>query len=99
MTRASCLIGSLSFSLIRVVPAAMFVSLVVVGLVAGFFLATQLGQLRVQNTLGARDFTLVKHGFEVALGKVMPVLVILAGVSIVPLVFLVPPGVRFDSSR
>jgi hypothetical protein len=25
---------------------------------------TQLGQLRVQNTLDARDFTLVKHGFE-----------------------------------
>jgi uncharacterized membrane protein len=72
----------------RVTPAAMFVSLLVVGLVAGIFLATQLGQLRVQNTLGARDFTLVKHGFEVALGKVMPVLVIAAGVSIVPLVFL-----------
>ena len=72
----------------RVIPAAMFVSLIVVGLVAGIFLATQLGQLRVQNTLDARDFTLVKHSFEVALGKVMPVLVIAAGVSIVPLVFL-----------
>jgi uncharacterized membrane protein len=72
----------------RVIPAAMFVSLIVVGLVAGIFLATQLGQLRVQNTLDARDFTLVKHGFEVALGKVMPILVIAAGVSIVPLVFL-----------
>jgi uncharacterized membrane protein len=72
----------------RVVPATMFISLVVVGLVAGIFLATQLGQLRVQNTLDARDFTLVKHGFEVALGKVMPVLVIAAGVSIVPLAFL-----------
>jgi uncharacterized membrane protein len=72
----------------RATPVAMFVSLVVVGLVAGIFLATQLGQLRVQNTLDARDFTLVKHGFEVALGKVMPVFVIAAGVSIVPLVFL-----------
>ena len=72
----------------RVIPAAMFVSLVVVGLVAGIFLATQLGQLRVQNTLDARDFTLVKHSFEVAVGKVMPVLVIAAGVSIALLVFL-----------
>ncbi len=69
-------------------PVAMFVSLVLVGLVAGILLATQLGQVRVQNTLDARDFTLVKHGFEVALGKVMPVLVIVAAVSIVPLVFL-----------
>ena len=72
----------------RAIPAALFVSLIVVGLVAGIFLATQLGQVQVQNTLDARDFTLVKHGFEVALGKVMPVLVIAAGVSIVPLVFL-----------
>jgi uncharacterized membrane protein len=72
----------------RAIPAAMFVSLVVVGLVAGIFLATQLGQLRVQNTLDAHDFTLVKHGFEVAVGKVMPVLVIAAGLSIAPLVFL-----------
>jgi uncharacterized membrane protein len=80
----------------RAIPAAMFVSLVVVGLVAGIFLATQLGQLRVQNTLDARDFTLVKHGFEVAVGKVMPVLVIAAGVSIALLVFLLrSSGPRF----
>lgn len=68
---------------------AMFASLVLVGLVAGILLATQLGQVRVQNTLGARDFTLVKHDFEVALGKVMPVLVIAAGISIVALAFLI----------
>jgi uncharacterized membrane protein len=80
----------------RAIPAAMFVSLVIVGLVAGIFLATQLGQLRVQNTLDARDFTLVKHGFEVAVGKVMPVLVIAAGVSIALLVFLIrSSGPRF----
>jgi uncharacterized membrane protein len=80
----------------RAIPAAMFVSLVVVGLVAGIFLATQLGQLRVQNTLDARDFTLVKHGFEAAVGKVMPVLVIAAGVSIALLVFLLrSSGPRF----
>jgi uncharacterized membrane protein len=72
----------------RAIPVAMFVSLVLVGLVAGTLLATQLGQLRVQNTLDARDFTLVKHSFEVAVGKVMPVLVIAAGLSIVPPVFL-----------
>ena len=75
----------------RAIPYAMFASLILVGLVAGILLATQLGQLRVQNTLDARDFTLVKHGFEVALGKVMPVLVIAAGVSIVPLVLLLRP--------
>lgn len=72
----------------RAIPAAMFLSLILLGLVSGIFLATQLGQVRVQNTLDARDFTLVKHGFEVALGKVMPVLVIVAGLSIVPPVFL-----------
>ena len=69
-----------------------FVSLILVGLVAGAFLATQLGQVRVQNTLGARDFTLVKHSFEVALGGVMPALVIAAGLSIVPLVFVAYPA-------
>ena len=80
----------------RAIPVVMFVSLVVVGLVAGIFLATQLGQLRVQNTLDARDFTLVKHSFEVAVGKVMPVLVIAAGVSIAPLIFLLrSSGPRF----
>ena len=73
----------------RLAAFAQLLSLIVVGVVAGSFVATQIGQVRVQNTLGARDFTLVKHGFEVALGKVMPVLVIVAGVSIVPLVFLV----------
>ena len=72
----------------RMTPIAMFVSLMLVGLVAGIFLATQLGQLRVQNTLGARDFTLVKHGFEVAVGRVMPPLTIAAGLSVVPLVIL-----------
>lgn len=69
-------------------PTTTVVSLLLVGLVAGIFLATQLGQVRVQNTLEARDFTLVKHSFEVALGGVMPVLVIAAGISIVPLVGL-----------
>jgi uncharacterized membrane protein len=78
----------------RAVPVAMFASVILVGLVAGIFLATQLGQVRVQNTLDARDFTLVKHGFEVALGKIMPVLVIVAGVSIAPLAFLLYGGGR-----
>ena len=73
------------------IPYAMFASLMLVGLVAGILLATQLGQVRVQKRLSARDFTLVKHEFEVALGRVMPVLVIAAGVSIVPLILLLPP--------
>jgi uncharacterized membrane protein len=69
----------------RFVPLATFIALILVGLVAGTFLATQLGQVRVQNMLGARDFTLVKHSFEVAVGGIMPPLVIAAGVSILPL--------------
>jgi uncharacterized membrane protein len=72
------------------IPFSMFASLMLVGLVAGILLGTQLGQVRVQDRLGARDFTLVKHGFEIALGRVMPVLVISAGASIVPLVVLLP---------
>lgn len=35
---------------------AWFASLLLVGLTAGIFLATQLGQVRVQNTLLAREF-------------------------------------------
>jgi hypothetical protein len=85
---SSPLLHSAEAAMERSIPYAMFASLILVGLVAGILLATQLGQLRVQNTLDARDFTLVKHGFEIALGKVMPVLVIAAGVSIVPLVLL-----------
>ena len=53
-------------------PFLMFASLMLVGLVAGILLATQLGQVRVQKRLGARDFTLVKHGFEIALACVFP---------------------------
>lgn len=72
-----------------VIPLSMFASVMLVGLVAGILLATQLGQVPVQKQLGARDFTLVKHSFEIALGRVMPVLVIAAGASIIPLLLLV----------
>ena len=68
----------------RLAAWAQLVSIVTVGVVAGIFMATQIGQVRVQNTLDARDFTLVKHGFEVAVGRMMPVLTIAAGVSIIP---------------
>ncbi|TYL53420.1 hypothetical protein [Agromyces mariniharenae] len=61
------------------IPLTMLASLVLVGLAAGILLGTQLGQVRVQRRLDARDFTLVKHEFELALGRVMPVLVIAAG--------------------
>ena len=77
-----------------VIPLSMFASLMFVGLVAGILLATELGQVRVQKRLGARDFTLVKHDFEMALGRVMPVLVIAAGVSIIPLLLLLAPRGR-----
>jgi uncharacterized membrane protein len=67
---------------------AELISLMVVGVVAGTFVATQIGQVRVQRTLDARDFTLVKHAFEVAVGRVMPVLTIGAAVSIIPVAIL-----------
>jgi uncharacterized membrane protein len=70
----------------RAAAWADLVGIVIVGLVAGTFLATQIGQVRVQNTLDARDFTLVKHGFEVAVGRIMPVLTIVAGLSIIAVV-------------
>jgi uncharacterized membrane protein len=72
----------------RLAAFTQLLSLIVVGVVAGSFVGTQIGQLRVQNTLGARDFTLVKHGFEVALGGIMPVLVIGSAVTIGAVVVL-----------
>ena len=66
----------------RLTALAQLFSLVVVGVVAGTFVATQIGQVRVQSRLGARDFTLVKHSFEVALGAIMPVLVVGSAVMI-----------------
>ena len=74
--------------MVRMAAWAQLVSLVIVGVVAGIFVATQIGQVRVQKTLDARDFTLVKHSFEVAVGRIMPVLTIAAGVSLIPLVIL-----------
>ena len=70
----------------RLVAFTQLLGLIVVGLVAGSFVGTQLGQVRVQNTLDARDFTLVKHGFEVAVGGIMPVLVIVSAVTIAAVV-------------
>ena len=78
----------------RLAALAQLLSLIVVGVVAGSFVATQIGQVRVQNTLGARDFTLVKHGFEVALGGIMPVLVIGSAVTIAAVVVLTAVTIR-----
>jgi len=72
----------------RLAAWVQLISLVVVGVVAGIFVATQIGQVRVQRTLDARDFTLVKHAFEAAVGSIMPVLTIAAAVSIIPVAFL-----------
>jgi uncharacterized membrane protein len=66
----------------RLMAGAQLLGLILVGVVAGSFVGTQLGQVRVQKMLGARDFTLVKHSFEVAVGRVMPVLVVASGLSI-----------------
>ena len=74
---------------------AQLVSVVIVGVVAGTFVATQIGQVRVQKTLDAREFTLVKHRFELAMGRIMPGLTVGAGVSIIPVVVAGgSPGIR-----
>jgi uncharacterized membrane protein len=65
---------------------AQLVSVMIVGIVAGTFVASQIGQVRVQNTLDAREFTLVKHRFELAMGRIMPVLTVAAGMSMIPVV-------------
>jgi uncharacterized membrane protein len=72
----------------RLLALTQLVSLLLVGMVAGIFVATQLGQVQVQKTLGARDFALVKHLFEIALGGLMPVLVIAAAISILAVLAL-----------
>ena len=68
---------------------AQHLSLILVGVVAGSFVGTQLRQVRAQNALSARDFTVVKHRFEVAVGGVMPVLVVGSALSIALVVGLV----------
>jgi hypothetical protein len=50
---------------------AQVVSVVIVGVAAGTFVATQIGQVRVQKNLDAREFTLVKHRFELAMGRII----------------------------
>jgi hypothetical protein len=40
----------------RLAAFAQILSLIVVGVTAGSFVGTQIGQVRVQNTLDARDF-------------------------------------------
>ena len=72
----------------RLVALAQLLSVIVVGVVAGIFVGTQVGQVGVQSSLGARDFTLVKHRFEVALGVIMPVRVIGSAVTIAAVVVL-----------
>jgi uncharacterized membrane protein len=67
----------------RLAAWMQLVSLVVVGVVTGIFVGTQIGQVRVQRALDARDFTLVKHRFEVAMGRAMPVLTIAAVGSLI----------------
>jgi uncharacterized membrane protein len=78
----------MGLSMDRLTAWAQLLSVVLVGVVAGSFVGTQLGQVRVQKALGARDFTLVKHSFEVAVGGVMPVLVVGSAVSIALVVAL-----------
>src|SRR5688572_6975838 len=68
---------------------SFLVSLLLTGLVAGSFFNVQLGQVPVQNTLGARDFVMVKQSFEVPLGLIMPPLVMITVLSLLPLLYLI----------
>lgn len=70
---------------------ALGVALVVDGLVAGIFLCVQLGQVRAQKAMDAREFAFVKQELERALGGVMPPLTASAVVVLLPVLALVRP--------
>ena len=70
------------------ITIAFFVSLLMTGLVAGLFEGTQLGQLRVQQDLEAREFTFFKRRFELSVGGIMPPVLIVTTLSPAPLLFL-----------
>jgi hypothetical protein len=79
------------FSLKR---ALFFLSLLMTGVVAGLFVGTELGQLKVQEGLGARDFAFFKQRFELAVGGIMPPVLILTTLSPLPLLILLRRGPR-----
>ncbi len=70
---------------------ALGVAMVVDGVVAGIFLGVQLGQVRAQNAMDAREFAFVKQRLELALGGVMPPLTASAVLVLLPVLALVRP--------
>jgi uncharacterized membrane protein len=74
--------------------ALYFVCLMATGLVAGLFMGTELGQVRVQEGLNAKEFTFFKQRFELAIGKVMPPVLVLTTLSSVPLLIALRHGPR-----
>jgi uncharacterized membrane protein len=69
-----------------------FLSLLMTGVVAGLFVGTQLGQLKVQEGLDVGQFAFFKQRFELAVGGVMPAVMILTTLSPAPLLVLLRRG-------
>jgi uncharacterized membrane protein len=72
--------------------ALFFLSLLATGLVAGLFVGTELGQLRVQEGLDASEFTFFKRRFELAVGRIMPPVLVLTTLSPLPLLIALRRG-------
>lgn len=71
-----------------------FVSLLATGVISGLFVGTELGQLRVQEGLSSHEFAFFKQRFELAVGGIMPPLMILTTLSPLPLLLAVRRGPR-----
>jgi uncharacterized membrane protein len=69
-----------------------FLSVAATGIVAGLFVGTELGQLKVQEGLGAQEFMFFKQRFELAVGRIMPPVLILTTLSPFPLLYLLRRG-------
>jgi len=59
-------------------------TILISGVIAGVFVAVQIAQIPVQRALGARDFVLVKRGFELQYGPKMRVLVVASLLAPIP---------------
>ena len=67
-------------------------AILVTGVNAGVFVAVSIAQVRVQRTLAARDFVLVKRSFELQYGPKMRVLVVISLLAPVPVYLTASAG-------